>query len=667
MASLVDPDDAGLPDLEQQDVLRLAQRLREEQARRGELVANAGHELKTPLSIILGLSGRLLSATDDGSAERRDAERIRANAYGLLKQVDDLLQAARIEDGRVVVEPVDCDVAALVREVTASFQALMEERDQRLVLRIPGRVPARLDEAKLAVRYAPRGGVVRCSVIADGGRLRFEVADSGPGVPAAERAAIFERFRQLDGDRHVRPGGTGLGLAIVRELVTLLGGTVTVGDAPEGGALFSVQLDHAPAVAAPAAGRPRLALTHAERERATIEALKLEALDRRVDTGVHAGRRRDGRTLPRVLLVEPAATLGVYLEELLGEDYDVRRAASAPEALQIVARTRVEAVLVDVGNAGGEALLTAVQVPELDGVLVRDQADDYAVKPYAETLLVRLGAIVGRRRAESARAAADARFRAVFEHAPTGMALASPDGRLLEVNAALARLLGLARDTPSDLTIDGLTHPDDLLDGPVTLVPADDEVMRLERRLLTADGQVVAATLTISVIREEAAPRQLVVQVEESRARGREAWVLVRVLTAQLARCVRYDERAALLLVEVDDLDAVEDAAARLRVAAAVAGAMRARLRRSDVLVPLGERRFAALLVNAGAPAALAVARGVQTAVEETAVPDGEPLRAAVGVCAFDASATAARIVAEAETALTHARREDGVAVAAYG
>jgi len=693
MASLVDPDDAGLPDLEQQDVLRLAQRLREEQARRGELVANAGHELKTPLSIILGLSGRLLSATDDGSAERRDAERIRANAYGLLKQVDDLLQAARIEDGRVVVEPVDCDVAALVREVTASFQALMEERDQRLVLRIPGRVPARLDEAKLgtvltnlvanAVRYAPRGGVVRCGVVADGGRLRFEVADSGPGVPAAERAAIFERFRQLDGDRHVRSGGTGLGLAIVRELVTLLGGTVTVGDAPEGGALFSLELEHAPAVAAPAAGRPRLALTHAERERATIEALKLElqALDRRVGTGVHAGLRRDGRTLPRVLLVEPAATLGVYLEELLGEDYDVRRAASAPEALQIVARTRVEAVLVDVGGAGGEALLTAVQVPELDGVpvvvlagdpeqarlLVRDQADDYAVKPYAETLLVRLGAIVGRRRAESARAAADARFRAVFEHAPTGMALASPDGRLLEVNAALARLLGLPRDTPSDLTIDGLTHPDDLLDGPVSLVPADDEVMRLERRLLTADGQVVAATLTISVIREEAAPRQLVVQVEESRARGREAWVLVRVLTAQIARCVRYDERAALLLVEVDDLDAVEDAAARLRVAAAVAGAMRARLRRSDVLVPLGERRFAALLVNAGAPAALAVARGVQTAVEETAVPDGEPLRAAVGVCAFDASATAARIVAEAETALTHARREDGVAVAAYG
>jgi PAS domain S-box-containing protein/diguanylate cyclase (GGDEF)-like protein len=689
MAGLVDPDDAGLPDAEQPDLRRLAQPRRDVEMRRGELVANAGHELKTPLSIILGLSGRLLSATDDGSAEHRDAERIRANAYGLVKQVDDLLQAAQIEDGRIEIEPVDCDVAALLRDAATGFQTLMDERDQRLVLRTPGRVPARVDEARLgtvvtnlvanAVRYAPRGGIVRCSLFAGGGRLRIEVADSGPGVPAAERDAIFERFRQVPGDPHRRPGGTGLGLAIVRELVALLGGTIVAGDAPEGGALFVVDLDHEPAVAAPAGPRPLIGLTPADRERATIEALKLElrAVDRRrAEPGAHAARRRGARSLPRVLLVEPSAELGIYLEELLGEDYDVRRAGSTAEAVRIVARTPVEAVLVDVGGAGGEALLASVQLPELEGVpvvvlagdpeqarlLVRDRADDYAVKPFAETLLVRLGSVVGRRRAESARAAADARFRAVFEHAPTGMALATPEGRLLEVNVALARLLGLRRDAPRDLTLDALTHPDDLLDAPSSLVPADDEVVRLERRLIAADGRIVAAALTISVIREDAAPLQLVVQVEESRARGREAWVLVRVLTAQLARCVRYDEHAALLLVEIDELEAIGDAAARLRIAAAVAGAVRGRLRRSDVLVPLGERRFAALLVNAQVPAATAVARGVRTAVEETSVPDGTTLRAAVGVCAFDAGATATRIVAEAESALARARRVGGVA-----
>jgi len=584
-------------------------------------------------------------------------------------------------------------VAALVRETAMAFQTLMEERGQRLVLRIPGRLPAHVDDAKLAtvvgnllanaVRYAPRGGVVRCSLTAGDGRLRLEVADSGPGVPPAEREAIFERFRQVPGTAHRRPGGTGLGLAIVRELLALLGGTVTAGEAPEGGALFVADLAHVPAVASPAAERAMPGVDHTERERATVEALKLDlqALDRRTGGDEDGARRRAARGLPRVLLVEPSATLGLYLEELLGEDYDVRRAASAEEALRVVARTRVEAVLVDVGGAGGEALLAAVQVPELAGVpfvvlagdpeqaqlLVRDRADDYAVKPFAETLLVRLGAVVGRRRAETARDEADARFRAVFEHAPTGMALATPDGRLLEVNAALARLLGLPRDAPRNLTLDELTHPDDLLDGPESLVPSggEDAVLRLERRLVGVDGHVVPAALTIAVIRDGAGPRQLVVQVEEARARGREAWVLVRVLTAQLARCVRYDEHAALLLVEIEDLDIGGDVTLTLRRAATVAGAMRARLRRSDVLVPLAEGRFAAVLVNATTPAAMAVARGVRTAVEETAVPGGAPLRASIGVCAFDAAATATRIVAEAEDALQRARRTGGVAASA--
>src|SRR3954453_19187978 len=288
MASLVDPSGAG-PD----DQLDLAQRRRAGDARRGEMVANAGHELKTPLSIILGLSGRLLTASESGSAERRDVERIRSNAYGLLKQVDHPLHAARIDDGRVAVRPVDCDVAALVRDAATGFQALLDERGQRLVLRTPGRLPARVDEEKLvtvlanllanAIRFAPRGGVVRCTAAVEEGRLVVEVADSGPGVPAAERRAIFERFHQVGGAHHRRARGTGLGLAIVRELVTLLGGSVTAGEAPEGGALLRVTLPHQPAVAAPATeGRPPGPQV-AERERATFEALRLdvEALDRR--------------------------------------------------------------------------------------------------------------------------------------------------------------------------------------------------------------------------------------------------------------------------------------------------------------------------------------------------------------------------------------------------
>src|SRR3954453_4073898 len=277
MATLVDPD-GGADDVEQDQPRNLARLRPGTEANRRELVANAGHELKTPLSIILGLSGRLLAATAGEAGQQRDVERIRSNAYALLKQVDDLLQASRIDDGRAVVELGDCDVAALVRDTAMGFQSLVEERGQRLVLRMPGRLPARVDEGKLAtvvsnlianaVRYAPGGGVVRCALVAADGELRLEVADSGPGIPAAERVAVFERFHQGAGSSHVRPGSTGLGLAIVRELVTLMGGTASAGEPPGGGPLPAVRVPYEPATGALGEGPRRYVLDPAERERA---------------------------------------------------------------------------------------------------------------------------------------------------------------------------------------------------------------------------------------------------------------------------------------------------------------------------------------------------------------------------------------------------------------
>ena len=683
MPSLVDPDDAGSSNGEQSQPRDSARLGHGADAHRRELVANAGHELKTPLSIILGLSGRLMAATAGDAPQQRDVERIRSNAYALLKQVDDLLEASRIDDGRAVVELGDCDVAALVRDTAMGFQSLLEERGQRLVLRTPGRLPARVDEGKLttvvsnlvanAVRYAPPGGVVRCAAATAAGELRLEVADSGPGIPPTERAAVFERFHQVPGPVHGRPGGTGLGLAIVHELVSLMGGSVVATEAPEGGALLAVRIPYEPATGAPGDAARRLAMDPAERERATVEALKIElrALDRR-----RPGTRPSpvAGPLPRVLLVEPSATLEQYLDELLSGDYEVRLAATSEEALRIATETGVEAVIVDVGTAGGEALLHAVRTGPLESVpfvvltgdpeqarlLAGDGTADYVVKPFAETLLVRLGAIVGRGRAESARAAADARFRVVFEHAPTGMALAGPDGRLLEINAALAGMLGLPRESPLDLTLDDLTLPDDLLDGGRSLVPqaGDDPVKRVERRLVTSEGRVVDAVLTVAAIRDGAAPSQLVIQVEEGAPRDREADTLLGVLAAQVARCVRYGERAALLIIDVPALEAGDDGTRR-RTAAGAVGAMGRRLRRSDALVRLGERRLAAVIVDADAEAATAVAEDVARALSEIGPRSGGPLRATVGLRAFDAGASARQVLADAEAALAEARRRD--------
>ena len=241
-------DDVSRRDLEASSLASWSRALDDQ---RRELLAGVGHELKTPLSIVLGLCGRLLAAADLGDGQTEDVRRIRANAYVLLKRVEELLQVSRLDGGHLELEPRDVDVARLVRSSCDGFASVAELRDQSLVLESPPELPARLDEEKVlsvvsnllanALKYAPAGGIVRCTVASAGERLRIEVADSGPGVDDGLRETIFERYRRGAGSA-ARPGGTGLGLAIVRDLVTLHNGIVTLTDAPEGGALFVVDL-----------------------------------------------------------------------------------------------------------------------------------------------------------------------------------------------------------------------------------------------------------------------------------------------------------------------------------------------------------------------------------------------------------------------------------------
>jgi signal transduction histidine kinase len=246
---------------------------------RREIVASVGHELKTPLSIMLALCGRLEAGGRLAAEDAEDVARIRANAYTMLRRVQDLMLVARLESGNLQLEAADADVAAVVRHCVEGFRSVADQRGQALRIDAPESLVTVVDDEKLvsvvsnlvanAIRHAPPAGVVRCSVKARPGRLAIEVADSGPGVPADEREQIFERY-----DRGADASGTGLGLAIVQEIAKLHGGRVWVGEAPEGGALFAFELP----LRQPRSSSPRRTrtLAVADRQKAIVEDLRAE-------------------------------------------------------------------------------------------------------------------------------------------------------------------------------------------------------------------------------------------------------------------------------------------------------------------------------------------------------------------------------------------------------
>jgi signal transduction histidine kinase len=227
-----------------------------------DTVAQYAHELQAPLAIVFALCERLLDGERLDAVDADDVRGIRTAASSLLERAEQLLSTARLGSERPVLDVRRIDVAALVRRTVATFESVAAGRDQHLVLLTPARLEAEVDEEKLvtalsnlvvnALKFTPEGGLVRCTLSARRGRVRLEIADSGPGIPTDLRDAMFEPYRRAGG-RAER--GHGLGLAIVRELVELHGGAVTIGDAPEGGALLVLEL---PRAAARAEGHVRL-------------------------------------------------------------------------------------------------------------------------------------------------------------------------------------------------------------------------------------------------------------------------------------------------------------------------------------------------------------------------------------------------------------------------
>ncbi|MGM0574513.1 MAG: sensor histidine kinase [Myxococcota bacterium] len=219
--------------------LRDVTNLRHLEGVRRDFVANVSHEIRTPISVIRANAETLLDgALEDPQAARAFTDAIHRHADRLSRLVEDLLDLARIESGRLDLSPRRLELAVLVRGVVEDLRPVADERRHALAVEIPEDLAVRGDPEALdhalsnlvdnALQYTPPGGQVTVRARPADGAVRVEVVDDGPGIPAQQRDRIFERFYRVDPGRSRDRGGTGLGLSIVKHLVTAMGGSVGV-------------------------------------------------------------------------------------------------------------------------------------------------------------------------------------------------------------------------------------------------------------------------------------------------------------------------------------------------------------------------------------------------------------------------------------------------------
>lgn len=234
-------------------VLNDISRLKRLENMRKDFVANVSHELKTPITSILGFVETLLDgAIEDTHSARRFLSIINDHTSRLSHIIEDLLSLSRLESFEQEIPRDWCTVEEIVNRTKADIASHAQSKQIRIVDSYAGTARAFVNQNLLeqaltnlvdnAVKYSDEGQQVRVDVRNSGGTLEIDVADAGIGIPREDVERIFERFYRVDRARSREMGGTGLGLAIVKHIALAHGGTVSVSSVAGEGSVFSMRV-----------------------------------------------------------------------------------------------------------------------------------------------------------------------------------------------------------------------------------------------------------------------------------------------------------------------------------------------------------------------------------------------------------------------------------------
>jgi signal transduction histidine kinase/CheY-like chemotaxis protein len=233
-----------------------AEQLRQASELKTKFLSNMSHEFRTPLNSVLALSRLLLDRIDGDLTpeQERQVGYIRRSAESLLELVNDLLDLAKVEAGKVDIRPSVFTVGELFGGLRGALRPLLTSPAVELIFDVPDKVPNLFtDEAKVtqilrnlisnALKFTEQGEVrVTASFDAEKGRLKLSVRDTGIGIAPKDHGRIFEEFSQVDTKIQKRVKGTGLGLPLSKSLAELLGGELTLESVPGQGSVFTLSI-----------------------------------------------------------------------------------------------------------------------------------------------------------------------------------------------------------------------------------------------------------------------------------------------------------------------------------------------------------------------------------------------------------------------------------------